>query len=151
MPVIRVHWGSAQSTAIEQNWDHKEGAVWQNHKGNIATAGHAAQDTMREKYPGFSFLPALESPPRISYKLNLVRIQMIREPGKCKYQDVGPCNTEKNGERMINQTNCKQVACTKYPHSFRRQVYLKAVWNPQFVWIFQYCNTVSKVELFYKH
>lgn len=30
--------------AIQQSQDHKEGAVWQNHEGDIATAGDAAQN-----------------------------------------------------------------------------------------------------------
>lgn len=53
--------------ATQQSWDHKGGAVWQNHEGDVAIGGDAAQNRKEEKYPGFSLLPALESHVRAFY------------------------------------------------------------------------------------
>lgn len=53
--------------AIQQSWDHKEGTVWQNDKGDVATSGDSPQNKREEKYLGFSLLYTLQFSAKSSY------------------------------------------------------------------------------------
>lgn len=116
------------ASEIPQSWNYKEAAVWQNREGDCSHCWRCCK-TERRKYMqtrSSSFHPIS------CYSLPLAEPSQnwdVNETWKCNLQGVGPCNT-KNGQRMGNGRSCKQVTCTRYYHTLRRQVYLKAVWQP---------------------